>query len=57
MNKLEQLLGIAKMKIANLSFEECEEIYDKIEKGNPMIDLLFDRMEEIDEKRFEKWLG
>lgn len=46
----------AKSMIATLSFEECITLYEKLPKGNPMIDLVFDRMEELDVDRFDAWL-
>lgn len=46
----------AKKLIKNLSFDECIEVYNRLEAGHPMIDLLFGRMEEIDPERFDDWL-
>ena len=46
----------AKELLKKLNFEECIVLYDKLEAGNPMIDLVFERMEEIDSARFEEWL-
>ena len=34
----------------------CVTVYNKLPKGNPIIDLVFDRMEEIDVERFDAWL-
>ena len=42
--------------LKKLDFEGCIELYDKLERGHPMIDLVFDRMEEIDPDKFEKFL-
>lgn len=42
--------------LKKLNFEECIELYDKLNAGNPMIDLVFARMEEIDSERFDNWL-
>ena len=50
------MLERAKELLSKLNFEECIKLYDSLEKGNPMIDLIFDRMEEIDPVKFEKWL-
>lgn len=50
------MLERAKELINKLSFDECIELFNKLDKGNPMIDLVFDRMEEIDPIRFEEWL-
>lgn len=47
----------AKKIINLLDFEGCLEAYNKLKAGNKMIDLIFDRMEEIDEVRFDKFLG
>ena len=46
----------AKELIKKLNFEECIAAFEKMPKGNPIIDLLFDRMEELDAERFEEWL-
>lgn len=46
----------AKELLKKLNFEECIVLYDRLEAGNPMIDLVFERMEEIDPIRFEQWL-
>lgn len=46
----------AKQLISKLSFEECIDAYNQMPKGNKIIDLLFDRMEELDKERFDKWL-
>ena len=47
----------AKKMISLLSFEECIKLYNSLNSGNKIIDLLFDRMEEIDYERFENFLG
>lgn len=39
-----------------LNFDECVQLFEKLPAGNPMIDLVFDRMEEIDAERFDSWL-
>lgn len=46
----------AKKLIAKLNFDECADVYGRLEAGHPIIDLLFERMEEIDPERFEEWL-
>lgn len=46
----------AKELLKKLNFEECIDLYDRLEAGNPMIDLVFERMEEIDPIRFDEWL-
>ena len=38
--------------LKKLNFDECIELYEKLESGHPMIDMIFDRMEEIDSERF-----
>lgn len=50
------MLERARELISKLNFDECIELFNKLDKGNPMIDLVFDRMEEIDPIRFEEWL-
>ncbi len=50
------MLEKAKALISKLNFDECIELFNKLDRGNPMIDLVFDRMEEIDPTRFEEWL-
>ena len=47
--RIKKLLGM-------LNFEGCIELYNKLESGHPMIDMVFDRMEELDPVRFEQWL-
>jgi len=42
--------------LSKLTFEDCISLYEKLEAGNPMIDLIFDRMEELDGERFDNWL-
>lgn len=46
----------ARKLVKKLNFDECVEVYSRLEAGHPMIDLLFERMEEIDPERFEEWL-
>lgn len=45
-----------KMLLNNLNFEGCVDLFNRLEKGHPMIDMVFDRMEELDCTRFEAWL-
>ena len=45
-----------KEKINMLSFNECVELFNELPKGNDMIDLVFDRMEQLDFDRFDKFL-
>ena len=52
----EQIMAKAKKKKKNLDWDGCVAVYNKLPKGNPIIDLVFDRMEEIDAKRFDVWL-
>ena len=42
--------------VKKLNFEECIELYEKIPTGSPIIDLVFDRMENLDVKRFDAWI-
>lgn len=53
---MEELMKKAKSMIDKLNFEGCEELFQKLPSGHPMIDLVFDRMESIDPVKFEKWL-
>lgn len=53
---MEKNINKAKELVKNLSFEECITVYEKLPKGSPIIDVVFDRMEEIDAERFENWL-
>lgn len=52
----EQIMAKAKTLVSKLDWNGCIEAYSKLPKGNPIIDLVFDRMEEIDAKRFDEWL-
>jgi len=52
----EILLKEASEKISKLSFDECIKLYNNVDPGNPMIDILFDRMDELDSKIFENFL-
>ena len=49
----------AKIKslLSKLDFDGCLVLFDQLPAGNPMIDYVFDRMEELDPKRFEEFLG
>ena len=49
----------AKIKslLSKLDFDGCLELFDQLPAGNPMIDYVFVRMEELDPKRFEEFLG
>jgi hypothetical protein len=55
-NLLSELLSEAKKKIDLLSFDECVTLFNSVEKGSPMIDLIFDRMELLDSNRFVQFL-
>lgn len=46
----------AKTLLQHLSFDECLELFNKLPAGNPIIDLVFERMEELDPVKFEKFL-
>lgn len=52
----EELMEEARGKIQYLNFDECIELYERLDRGNPMISIVFERMEEIDPERFERWL-
>ena len=52
----EQIMAKAKTLVSKLDWNGCIEAYNKLPKGNSIIDLVFDRMEEIDAKRFDEWL-
>lgn len=47
----------AKKLISILDFEGCIKLYNELPSGHKMIDMVFDRMEELDEKRFDEFLG
>lgn len=47
----------AKAMVQKLSFDECIEAFNQLPSGSPIMDLLFDRMESLDMKRFEEFLG
>lgn len=47
----------AKALVQKLSFDECIEVFNQLPSGIPIMDLLFDRMESLDMKRFEEFLG
>ena len=47
----------AKALVEKLSFDDCIKAYNELPSGSPIIDLLFDRMESLDKKRFEEFLG
>lgn len=46
----------ARFLLKKLNFDECITLYNRLEAGSPMMDLLFERMEEIDAIRFNEWL-
>lgn len=46
----------ARELLKKLNFDECIELYEKLPAGNHMIDLVFERMEELDPIRFDEWL-
>lgn len=52
----EELMEEARGKMQYLNFDECIELYERLDRGNPMISIVFERMEEIDPERFERWL-
>ena len=52
----EQIMAKARLLVKKLNWDECIEVFNKLPKGNPVIDIVFDRMEEIDAKRFDEWL-
>lgn len=54
--KMETLMKKAKDMIEKLDFDGCVKLFNQLPKGNPMIDLVFDRMESLDSERFEEWL-
>lgn len=37
----EELMETAREKIQYLNFDECIELYEKLDRGNPMIDVIF----------------
>ena len=53
---MEKLMEMAEKRIQGLNWEECELLFTNLEAGHEMIDLIMDRMEDIDEERFNKWL-
>lgn len=57
MTKKELIMNQASEKISKLNFDECLKLYKSIEPGNPMIDIIFDRMDELDSKRFDNFLN
>lgn len=57
MTKKELIMNQASEKISKLNFDECIKLYNSIEPGNPMIDIIFDRMDELDSKRFDNFLN
>lgn len=50
------LIKKANELLDKLDFRGCLELYNKLPSGNPMIDLVFDRMEALDPESFEKFL-
>lgn len=52
----EELMEEVKEKVQYLNFDECIELYERTPPGDPMMDLIFERMEELDPERFERWL-
>lgn len=50
------LMEKAQELVNMLDWNGCIDLYNKLPKGDRMIDLVFDRMEEIDAERFENWL-
>lgn len=47
----------AKALVQKLSFDDCLKLYEELPSGSPIMDMIFDRMEKLDAKRFEKFLG
>lgn len=47
----------AKALVEKLSFDDCLKVYNELPSGSPVMDLIFDRMEKLDAKRFEEFLG
>lgn len=47
----------AKALVQKLSFDDCLKVYNELPSGSPVMDLIFDRMEKLDAKRFEEFLG
>lgn len=45
-----------KEQISKLTFEECIKVYELLELQHPIIDFLFERMNELDSVRFDEWL-
>ena len=45
-----------KEQISKLTFEECINVYELLELQHPIVDFLFDRMNELDSVRFDEWL-
>ena len=52
-----ELVIKAKELLELLDFEGCVELYNRLPAGHPMIDLVFERMDEIDPAKFEEFLG
>jgi hypothetical protein len=52
----EKAMQKAKKLISKLDFEGCISLYNQLESGHPMIDLVFDRMELLDSDRFNHFL-
>ena len=53
---METLMKKAKDMIEKLDFDGCVKLFNQLPKGNPMIDLVFDRMGSLDPERFEEGL-
>lgn len=54
---MEHLMKKADLLIRKLDFDGCEKLFNKLPNGHPMMDLIFDRMEQLDPERFERFLG
>lgn len=54
--KEREMVKKANELLAKLDFDDCIILFNTLERGNPMIDLIFDRMEALDEERFDKFL-
>ena len=55
--KKEEILKRARELVKHLNFDACIEAYNRLPRGNAIIDVVFDRMEELDPERFDKWLN
>lgn len=56
MTNTDKLVKRARELLKALNFDECMGLYNRLDAGSPMMDLLFERMEDIDPVRFERWM-